>query len=159
MWHYYAFVCQQVVIYLVGLRIQSVSSQFPLNASPWGKNIYPGKEVSCMEISSFDEAMSYEPAEGWKRVALSDHEAFNCEWFEKPPGHSSPMQEHEHEQVSIVIHGELTMYTGEDEYVLGPYDSVLLEPHDPHSFENTGETTAMGIDIFTPPRSKDYWMD
>lgn len=112
-----------------------------------------------MELSRLEEAPSYEPTAGWKRVSLASHEEFNVESFEKPPGHASPMQEHEHEQVSIVFQGELTMDTGDDEYVLGPFDTVYLESNDPHSFENTGDTTAMGVDIFAPPRSKDYWVD
>ena len=127
-----------------------------------------------MEAVPFDEAETYEPEKGWRRVAMAGSEAFSFEWFEKPPGHSSPMHDHENEQVCLVIEGELTVYTegdsedereanegteAGDEITLGPYDSVWLAPWEPHRVENTGTEKAVGIDVFAPGRSFDFWLD
>ena len=130
-----------------------------------------------MEAVPFDQAETYEPEAGWRRVAMAGSEAFSFEWFEKPPGHSSPMHDHENEQVCLVLQGELTVYTegdseGEreandgteeagagDEVTLGPYDSVWLAPWEPHRVENTGTERAVGIDVFAPGRSFDFWLD
>jgi quercetin dioxygenase-like cupin family protein len=69
------------------------------------------------------------------------------------------MHDHENEQVCLVTEGELTVVTEDDEVTLGPYDSVLLESNEPHRVENTGDERAVGIDVFAPGRSFDFWLD
>ena len=64
-----------------------------------------------MQPVQFDDAETYEPEEGWRRVAMAGSEQFSFEWFEKPPGHSSPMHDHENEQVCLCLAGELTVET------------------------------------------------
>ena len=113
-----------------------------------------------MQPVRFDDADSYEPEEGWRRVEMAGSDAFSFEWFTKPPGHSSPMHDHENEQVCIVLEGELTIYTEDgEELTAGEYDSVLLESDEPHRVENTGDEMAVGIDVFAPGRSFDFWLD
>jgi len=112
-----------------------------------------------MKPVTFDEAESYEPDEGWQRVSMAGGEGVSLEWFEKPPGHSSPMHDHENEQVCLCLAGELTVVTPDDAVTLGPDDSVFLESDEPHRVENTGDETAVGLDVFAPGRSFDFWTD
>ncbi|WP_276247440.1 cupin domain-containing protein [Haladaptatus sp. YSMS36] len=112
-----------------------------------------------MEPVDFDEAETYEPEDGWRRVSLAGSEKFTFEWFEKPPGHSSPMHDHENEQVCLVLKGELTIYTDDDEVTLGQYDSVWLDAWESHRVENTGDELAIGLDVFAPGRGFDFWTD
>ena len=112
-----------------------------------------------MERVDFADAETYEPDEGWRRVSLAGSEDASLEWFEKPPGHSSPMHDHENGQVCLVLDGELTVHTEDDAATLGEYDSVWLAPWESHRVENTGEETAVGLDIFVPGRSFDFWTD
>ncbi|WP_331234883.1 cupin domain-containing protein [Natronorarus salvus] len=112
-----------------------------------------------MKEVSFDEAETYEPDEGWRRVSMAGSDAFAFEWFEKPPGHSSPMHDHENEQVCLCLEGELTVVTEDDEVTLGQYDSVWLESWEGHRVENTGTERAVGLDVFAPGRSFDFWTD
>jgi quercetin dioxygenase-like cupin family protein len=112
-----------------------------------------------MKPVTFDDAETYEPEEGWRRVALAGSDQFSFEWFEKPPGHSSPMHDHENEQVCVCLSGELTVATADDEVQLGTFDSVFLESNESHRVENTGEETAIGLDVFAPGRSFDFWTD
>ncbi|MFB6308679.1 MAG: cupin domain-containing protein [Haloarculaceae archaeon] len=112
-----------------------------------------------MEPVAFDEAETYEPEADWKRVAMAGSDAFSFEWFEKPPGHSSPMHDHENEQVCVCLEGELTVVTEEESVTLERFDSVHLEGNEPHRVENTGEERAVGIDVFAPGRSFDFWLD
>lgn len=112
-----------------------------------------------MEANPFEDADSYEPEAGWQRVSLAGSEACSLEWFTKPPGHSSPMHDHENEQVCVVLDGELTIYTETESVTLEEFDSAWLEPNEPHRVENTGEIVARGIDIFAPGRSFDFWLD
>jgi quercetin dioxygenase-like cupin family protein len=112
-----------------------------------------------MEVVNFDDAETYQPEEGWRRVSLAGSDNFTFEWFEKPPGHSSPMHDHENEQVCVVLEGELTVHTESNSVVLRRFDSVWLESDEPHRIENTGEETAVAIDVFAPGRGFDFWTD
>ncbi|WP_122090760.1 cupin domain-containing protein [Halalkalicoccus subterraneus] len=112
-----------------------------------------------MKPVEFDEAERYEPEEGWARRALAGSEAFTFEWFEKPPGHSSPMHDHENEQVCLCLEGELTVHTEDETVTLGEYDSVWLDAWESHRVENEGEERAVGLDVFAPGRSFDFWTD
>ena len=112
-----------------------------------------------MKSATFDEAETYEPDEGWRRVSLAGSDQFSFEWFEKPPGHSSPMYDHENEQVCLVLEGELTVHTENDAVTLSRYGSVLLESWESHRVENTGEGLAVGLDVFAPGRSFDFWTE
>lgn len=112
-----------------------------------------------MKRLKFDNAETYEPDQGWRRVSLAGSDQFSFEWFEKPPGHSSPMHSHENEQVCLVLDGEMSIYTEEDEVTLGKYDSVWFKSEEPHRVENTGDRIAVGLDVFAPGRSFDFWTD
>ena len=112
-----------------------------------------------MEFIDFDEAETYEPEDGWRRVSMAGSDAFSFEWFEKPPGHSSPMHDHENEQVCICLQGELTLYTEDDEATIEQFDSVWLDAWESHRVANEGEDTAVGLDVFAPGRSFDFWTD
>lgn len=112
-----------------------------------------------MEVVDFDSAETYEPDEGWRRVSLAGSEQFTFEWFEKPPGHSSPMHDHKNEQVCVVLEGEITVFTEDDETTLGPFDSVWLDSWERHRVENTGDERAVAIDVFAPGRGFDFWTD
>lgn len=107
----------------------------------------------------FEAAETYEPEAGWRRVSLAGSEQFSFEYFEKPPGHTSPMHDHDNEQVCVCLAGELTLYTEDDSITLEQYDSALLESGEPHRVENEGEETAIGLDVFAPGRSFDFWTD
>jgi len=112
-----------------------------------------------MKATNFEDAETYEPDEGWQRVSLADSEKFCFEWFEKPPGHSSPMHDHENEQVCIVLEGELTIHTEGDEVTLTKYDAARLERWEEHRIENMGDELAIGLDVSAPGRSFDFWTD
>ena len=112
-----------------------------------------------MEPVDFDEAETYEPEDGWRRVSMAGSDAFTFEWFEKPSGHSSPMHDHENEQVCLCLEGELTLYTEDDEVTLGPYDSVWLDAWEPHRVANESDERAVGLDVFAPGRGFDFWTD
>ncbi len=64
-----------------------------------------------MKVIHFKRAETYEPEEGWKRVSLCNEKNISVEYFIKPPGHSSPMRQHPHEQVMIVLKGRMKIVT------------------------------------------------
>lgn len=112
-----------------------------------------------MKIVEFSNAEIYEPDDGWRRASLAGSDQFTFEWFEKPPGHSSPDHNHENEQVCLVLQGELTVFTDENEVTLEKFDSVWLDSWEKHRVENTGDSLAVGLDVFSPGRSFDFWTE
>jgi quercetin dioxygenase-like cupin family protein len=112
-----------------------------------------------MQYQPFDDAETYEPEAGWRRVALAGSDRFSFEWFEKPPGHSSPTHSHENEQVCLCLSGELAVHADDRTVTLGPNDSIHLASEEPHRVENPGDETAVGLDVFAPGRSFDFWTD
>ncbi|WP_193309101.1 cupin domain-containing protein [Halorubrum halophilum] len=112
-----------------------------------------------MDHVAFEDAETYEPEAGWARAALAGSDRFTFEWFEKPAGHSSPMHDHENEQVCLCLEGELVVHTEADSAVLGPYDSVHLDGWESHRVENRTDERAVGLDVFAPGRGFDFWTD
>lgn len=112
-----------------------------------------------MKKVAFTDAETYEPDEGWRRVSLAGSERFTFEWFEKPPGHSSPTHHHENEQVCLCLQGELTVETEPESVTITRYDSVWLKSDESHRVENTGDERAIGLDMFAPGRSFDFWTE
>ena len=101
---------------------------------------------------------TYQPDPGWKRVSLAGSPNISVEYFEKPPGHTSPLHTHPNEQICLVIKGSMKAVNGDGEEVeLDAGDSVWFAPHEPHRVENCGSNLAVGIDIFHPGRSFDFW--
>jgi len=107
----------------------------------------------------FEDADTYEPEAGWQRRSLAGSGAFSLEYFEKPSGHTSPMHDHENEQVCLVLEGELVVHTEEDSVALGPHDSVHLDARESHRVANETDERAVGLDVFAPGRSFDFWLD
>ena len=59
---------------------------------------------------------------------------------------------HPHEQLTYVISGSLELTIGDEAFMLGPGDSVLVPGDAPHSGVARARTVA--IDAFAPPREE-----
>ncbi len=110
-----------------------------------------------MEVIHFGSAESYEPEKGWQRVNLCNQEGISIEHFVKPPGHASPRHEHPNAQVLIVLKGKLTITTDDDEQEIAEGDAVYIPGNKPHFVTNPLKEPSVGIDIFVPGRSFDFW--
>ncbi len=111
-----------------------------------------------MHVIHFDHAQSYEPEKDWKRVSLCNQEPVSIEHFVKPPGHASPRHEHPNAQVLIVLKGELVITTDDDDQTLSANDAVFIPGGEPHIVTNPLDEASVGIDIFVPGRSFDFWL-
>ena len=111
-----------------------------------------------MKVIRFDSAESYEPKENWKRVSLCCEESISIEHFIKPPGHASPRHEHTNAQVLIVLKGKLVIKTDNDTQELSENDAVYIPQDVPHIVSNPLTEPSVGIDIFVPGRSFDFWL-
>jgi quercetin dioxygenase-like cupin family protein len=111
-----------------------------------------------MKIIRFAEGESYEPEKDWKRVSLCSQQDISIEHFVKPPGHASPKHAHPNAQVLVVLKGQLKITTDADEQVLGENDAVYIPGDEAHIVTNPLSTPSVGIDIFVPGRSFDFWL-
>jgi len=112
-----------------------------------------------MIVTRFKSAKSYEPEKDWKRVSLCAKEDISIEHFVKPPGHSSPKHNHPNSQILIVLEGKLKIDVDDQEsQTLSPGDSVYIPRDEIHVVSNPLDTISLGIDIFVPGRSFDFWL-
>ena len=107
----------------------------------------------------FDKADKYEPEKDWKRVSLCNEKKVSVEYFIKPPAHASPLHQHPQEQVTIVIKGKMKVITSSgEEKILEENDAAFFEANEAHIVKNCLNEPSIGIDIFTPGRSFDFWL-
>lgn len=111
-----------------------------------------------MKAIRFARAESYEPEKDWKRVSLCNERDISIEHFVKPPQHASPMHHHPAAQVLVVLQGKLAIIldTGEEQ-VLDEGDAVYIPGNEPHVVKNPLDVVSLGLDIFVPGRSFDFW--
>ena len=64
-----------------------------------------------------------------------------------------PAHSHPHEQIGLVIEGELSFIIGGEAFLLGPGD-VYVIPGDVEHSATAGETAVKAIDIFSPVREE-----
>jgi quercetin dioxygenase-like cupin family protein len=64
-----------------------------------------------------------------------------------------PLHNHPHEQITTLVSGELELRVGEETFVLGPGDSLLVPSGASHA--GVARQRSVAIDTFAPPR-EDY---
>lgn len=112
-----------------------------------------------MKIVRFDVADRYEPEQNWKRLSLCSEQEISVEHFVKPAHHASPRHDHPNAQVLIVLEGRMAVITDEDgEQILEKGDAAYIPGHEPHVVKNMLDTISIGLDIFVPGRSFDFWL-
>ncbi len=112
-----------------------------------------------MKVIRFSEAEQYEPQKDWKRVCLCGEKEISIEHFVKPPRHASPIHEHPNAQVLVVLKGRLAIVTEEEgELEVGEGDAVFIPGNQSHVVKNALAEPSIGLDIFVPGRSFDFWL-
>ena len=106
----------------------------------------------------FNEADTYEPEKDWKRTSLCNQQDISIEHFIKPPHHASPNHEHPNAQVLVVLKGQLAVITETDgKKLLNEGDAVYIPGNESHIVVNPLDVVSVGLDIFVPGRSFDFW--
>jgi quercetin dioxygenase-like cupin family protein len=89
---------------------------------------------------------------------LCNQEDISIEHFVKPAHHSSPKHGHPNVQVLVVLKGQLVIYTDADgKQVLHEGDAAYIPGNEVHIVENPLDEASIGLDIFIPGRSFDFW--
>lgn len=112
-----------------------------------------------MKVIRFNRAETYEADKNWMRTNLCNQKDISIEHFVKPPKHASPKHEHPNAQVLVVLEGELSIITDDDgEQVLAKGDAVYISGGQSHIVTNPLEEPSVGLDIFVPGCSFDFWL-
>jgi quercetin dioxygenase-like cupin family protein len=113
-----------------------------------------------MIMVEFKEKDTSPPRPGWTRLCLAQAKNFSTGYFYRSEGHTTPPHHHTAEQMSIVIEGQMKVVSADGaERLLGPGDSAYFAPNEMHQIEHAGTGQAVGIDIYSPARSCDLWMN
>lgn len=112
-----------------------------------------------MEVIHFQDAEKYEPQKDWIRSSLCNKSDISIEHFVKPPKHSSPAHSHPNSQVLYVLQGEIIIKTENDEQKLKKGDTVYIPGGEAHTVINSLNDISIGLDIFLPGRSFDFWLN
>jgi quercetin dioxygenase-like cupin family protein len=112
-----------------------------------------------MKVIHLADAEQYEPEKGWLRASTCSEKNISLEYFVKPPKHSSPLHVHSQEQVCIVIKGRMKVRNDQrEESILEVGDAAYFSSNEPHGIENLLDEESIGVDIFVPGRSFDFWL-
>lgn len=79
-----------------------------------------------MDVLKHENTETYESDEDWERRSPAGSDQFSFEWFTKPTGHSSPVYDHENDQVCVIIEGELRLHRESESSIT--LESALLNP-------------------------------
>ena len=79
--------------------------------------------------------------------------ALMANWVTIEPGAAVPSHAHPHEQLGVMMQGEMTLTIGDETRTIGPGDVYAVPPHLPHGATSTDG--CLVLDIFTPVR-EDY---
>ncbi len=113
-----------------------------------------------MKIVNPTTARRIEPEPGWLRASLCSEDGVSVEHFVKPPGHASPMHQHPNAQVCVVIEGSMVMRTADGaEHRVDAPGAAYFAPDEPHAVINPLDTPSVGIEVFVPGRSFDFWLE
>lgn len=86
------------------------------------------------------------------RILAGERMMFSAVRF--TPHAAVPTHEHHHEQLGIILEGELELWIREERRTLRAGDMYTVPPHVPHGAE-TRESTCLVLDAFHPLR-EDY---
>jgi len=112
-----------------------------------------------MEIVPESERPSTEAVEGVDLTLLAGGTEANIQQFSIDPGVVVPEHSHPNEQVGYLLDGRLTFTVAGESLLVEAGDSYVIPGGEPHSAENNSDTTAVGLDIFSPPRDSPDWSE
>jgi quercetin dioxygenase-like cupin family protein len=110
--------------------------------------------VPLPDVRAFADLSSLAPTPIWERiVARSVHgERMTLSVVELDPGAVVAEHSHEHEQLGIVLRGEMNFRVGDERRTVGPGGTWCIPSGTPHE-ALAGPEGAVVIDVFAPIRA------
>jgi len=103
--------------------------------------------------TSKDQTPGFSPIPGLVMQTLTGGKLM-ANWVTIEPHREIPRHQHPHEQLGIMLEGELELTLGDETRLLRPGDAYTIPPNLPHG-ARTLDAGCLVLDIFTPPRD-DY---
>jgi mannose-6-phosphate isomerase-like protein (cupin superfamily) len=75
------------------------------------------------------------------------------------PGQGPRLHRHTYDETWVVIEGNLTFRSGEEELKAGPGDIVIVPPETPHKFVNGGPGRSHMVCIHANPTMVTEWLE
>lgn len=108
--------------------------------------------MSQSQFSHIDRLPEREMIKGVHlRIVAGQKLMFSIVRFE--PRATVPTHQHPHEQLGMILDGELELWINEDRRTLRRGDAYVIPPHVPHGAE-TKEATCLVLDAFHPLREE-----
>lgn len=98
-----------------------------------------------------------EVVNGVHLASLAGTNHMNVQHFKIEPGATVPAHSHDNDQVGYLYQGELVFTVDGTEQIIAAGDSYAIPGGEVHAAENRGVEPALGIDVFSPPRSNPDW--
>lgn len=96
-------------------------------------------------------------ADGVEATVLAGGDRMNVQHFVIEPGAEVPAHVHENEQLGYLLSGSVVVSLPDGERTLTEGDSYAIPANEPHGAANPADEPAVGIDVFSPPRSVPGW--
>jgi mannose-6-phosphate isomerase-like protein (cupin superfamily) len=103
-----------------------------------------------------------------KRDQLPEHELIGADhggagvcliFVDVEPGGGPKLHKHAYEEVFVTLEGEATFRVDGRELVAGPNDVLIVPPHTPHGFTNTGSGRLRQVNIHVSPSFDTEWLE
>lgn len=98
-----------------------------------------------------------EVVDGVHLASLAQTTHMNVQHFRIEPGATVPAHTHSNDQVGYLYQGELVFTVDDEEQIIAAGDSYAIPGNERHAAENRGVEPAIGIDVFSPPRTDPDW--
>ncbi|MCC6936524.1 MAG: cupin domain-containing protein [Thermomicrobiales bacterium] len=124
---------------------------------PGGFWVQPEEASASSRFAAFyykvDELPKIQPAPGVEMSMMVGGEMM-ANWVRIEPNAGIPMHAHPHEQLGLVLEGEIEMTIDGDTRICRPGDAYTIPGEVPHS-GMAGPEGCLVLDLFSPPR-EDY---
>jgi unsaturated pyranuronate lyase len=105
-------------------------------------------------MSNLEHLQSLPPKGIWEGVAarVAEAERISMAVVELEPGGAVPSHQHHHEQLGLLLEGQLSFTVGDEIMELGPGGTWRIPGDVPHEVKD-GPDGAVAVDVFTPARA------
>ncbi|MFB6169341.1 MAG: cupin domain-containing protein [Haloferacaceae archaeon] len=110
-----------------------------------------------MDVKSLDDVPETEAIDGVRLAQTVSGERASLQHFRIEPGATVHPHDHEHEQIGWLTAGSLVFELDDETVVVEAGDSYAIPGGETHGAENTGDETAVGVELFAPPRETPPW--
>jgi len=112
-----------------------------------------------MDVKGLDDVDGTEVMDGVNLAQLAAGDRMSVQHFRIEPGGLVDDHSHEHEQTGFLFGGSIVFTVDGEEYHIEAGDAYAIPGGAVHAAEVRGDETAVGVELFSPPRPNPPWAD